>query len=170
MRPPPLPPHLAPLLSDASPAPPPGSTATAATLPLPSFVAAVVQLFGVLVLLSHPRCRQHAHASAALAASAILSLCESVLTLQALEADCTEQAQRLTASLLSIAGWCLAALPLAVAVYVQGQAAPASEGMGRAKLLVTLGAVYLGCVVGSELCVRVDRQLPRVTSLGSASG
>ena len=55
-------------------------------------------------------------------------------------------------------------------MYVQGQAAPASEGMGRAKLLVTLGAVYLGCVVGSELCVRVDRQLPRVTSLGSAAG
>ena len=105
-------------------------------LPLPSYLAAVVEATGVLLLLSHP---QHAHASAVIGAFAILALCETMFALQAVDDEqCTEAHRRLTTFLCTVIGWCLAAMPLAVALFVQGRAAPESDSLARAALLVRL--------------------------------
>ena len=121
-------------------------------LPLPSYLAAVVEATGVLLLLSHP---QHAHASAVIGAFAILALCETMFALQAVDDEqCTEAHRRLTTFLCTVIGWCLAAMPLAVALFVQGRAAPESDSLARAALLVRLGAVYLVGTVSADLFVR----------------
>ena len=76
-------------------------------LPLPSYLVAVTEAAGVLLLLSHPH---HAHASAVIGAFAILALCETMFALQAIDDEqCTEAHQRLTTFLLTVIGWCLAA-------------------------------------------------------------
>ena len=124
-------------------------------LPLPSYLAAVTEAAGVLLLLSHPRCRQHAHASTVIGAFAILALCETIFALLAVDGGkCTEDEQQLTYSLLTIMGWCFAAQPLAVALFVQGRATPASDSEARANLLVRMGAVYLAGTVSADLFAR----------------
>ena len=121
-------------------------------LPLPSYLVAVAEAAGVLLLLSHPH---HAHASAVIGAFAILALCETMFALQAVDdAQCTEAHRRLTTFLLTVIGWCLAAMPLAVAFFVQGRAAPESDSLARAALLVRLGAVYLVGTVSADLFMR----------------
>ena len=123
-------------------------------LPLPSYLAAVAGAAGVLLLLSHP---QHAHASAVIGAFAILALCETMFALQAVDdKQCTEAHRRLTIFLLTAIGWCIAAMPLAVAFFVQGRAAPESDSLARAALLVRLGAVYLVGTVSADLFVREE--------------
>ena len=127
------------------------ASASQLPLPLPSYLAAVAEAAGALLLLSHPH-----HGSAVIGAFAILALCETVFALQATidGEECTEAHRQLTTFLLTVIGWCLAAMPLAVAFFVQGRAAPESDSLARAALLVRLGAVYLVGTVGADLLVR----------------
>ena len=128
------------------------ASASQLPLPLPSYLAAVAEAAGVLLLLSHPH-----HGSAVIGAFAILALCETVFALQAVDGEqCTEAHRRLTTFLLTVIDWCLAAMPLAVAFFVQGRAAPESDSLARAALLVRLGAVYLVGTVGADLLVREE--------------
>jgi len=121
---------------------------------LAALVAAALEACCALLLLSEARCRRHSPACAFVSCSAALALCEAALWLQATTGCTGAEEVRLAAALQGAAWWCLAALPLVAAWFVQGRAwltAVPADRQPRARLLVRLGAALLLVTVATDL-------------------